>query len=62
MTRYGILTMMSEIVFLPVVQCLAQRSPVALIIPHDISTTAIPIGWIIFWGKLWYQCDLHPDL
>ncbi|MHB1040611.1 MAG: hypothetical protein ACYC34_09810, partial [Desulfobacteria bacterium] len=53
MTRYGILTMMSEIVFLPVVQCLAQRSTVAILIPEDISATAVPpfdsradvIGW-----------------
>ena len=44
LTRYGILTMMSEIVFLPVVQCLAQRSPVAVLIPQDISATAVPPG------------------
>jgi hypothetical protein len=28
--------MMSEIVLLPVVQCLAQRSPVAVLISEDI--------------------------
>jgi hypothetical protein len=35
---------MSEIVLLPVVQRLAQMSPVAIFIPQDISATAVPPG------------------
>lgn len=53
LTRYGILTMMSEIVLLPVVKRIAQRSSVAVLIPQDISATVVPpfdfrpdvIGW-----------------
>ena len=42
LTRYGIPNMMSKIVLLPVVQWLAQRSPVAILIPEDINATAVP--------------------
>jgi hypothetical protein len=36
LTAFDIPNMMSEIVLLPVVQCLAQRSPVAVLISEDI--------------------------
>jgi hypothetical protein len=34
--------MMSEIVLLPAVKRIAQRSPVAVLIPQDISATVVP--------------------
>lgn len=53
LSAFDIPNMMSEIVLFPVVQRLAQRSPVAVLIPEDISATAVPpfesrpdvIGW-----------------
>jgi hypothetical protein len=42
LTPSDIPNMMSEIVLFPAVQRLAHRSPVAVLIPDDISATAVP--------------------
>ena len=54
--------MMSEIVFLPVVQCLAQRSSVAVLIPEDISATAVSPGERKFHSFLKILFESRPDV
>ena len=44
MTPFGIPNMMSEIVLFSVVKRFAGRSPVAVLIPEDISMMAVPPG------------------
>ena len=48
LTAFDIPNMMSEIVLLPVVQRLAQRSPVAVLIPEDISSEPEKLDELFF--------------
>ncbi len=62
MTRFDIPNMMKEIVLLPGVQHLAQRSSVAILIPEDISATAVPPGERKFHSFLKILFDSRPDV
>lgn len=53
---------MSKIVLFPVVQRLAQWSPVAVLIPEDISATAVPHGERKFHSFLKILFEARPDV
>ena len=53
---------MSKIVLFPVVQRLAQWSPVAVLIPEDISVTAVPHGERKFHSFLKILFEARPDV
>jgi len=54
--------MMTEIVLFPVVQRPDQRSPVAVLIPEDISATAVPPGERKFHSFLKILFESRPDV
>ena len=62
LTRYDILNMMSETVLFPVPQRLAKRSPVAVLIPEDISATAVSPGERKFHSFLKFLFESRPDV
>jgi UvrD-like helicase C-terminal domain len=62
LTAFDIPNMMSEIVLFPVPQRLAQRSPVAVLIPEDISATAVPPGERKFHSFLKILFESRPDV
>jgi hypothetical protein len=62
LTAFDIPNMMSEIVLFPVVQSLTQRSPVAALIPEDISATAVPPGERKFHSFLKILFESRPDV
>jgi hypothetical protein len=55
--------MMTEFVLFPVVKRFAQRSPVAVLIPEDISAMAVPPGGQKFHSflKYLYEFPLDPQ-
>ena len=62
MTPSGIPNMMSAIVLSLVAQHLARRNPVAVLIPEDISATAVPPGERKFHSFLKILFDSRPDV
>jgi len=62
LTPSDIPNMMSETVLFPVPQRLAQKSPVAVLIPEDISATAVPPGEWKFHSFLKILFESRPDV
>src|SRR5450759_568858 len=54
--------MMTYFVLFPVANRFAQRSPVAILIPEDISATAVPPGERIFHSFLKILFESRPDV
>jgi hypothetical protein len=62
LTTFDIPNMMSEIVLFPVAQRLTQRSPLAVLIPEDISATAVPPEERKFHSFLKILFESRPDV